>query len=134
MEQRQGNEEDTKRIHKTCKTGSQVKTQRSEYLLSYKFKGSCSSQVQCCGRTLEGRRVQEIDRKTRKLLTIYRTYHPQNDKDRLYVQRKTGGRGLICVEDAVNTEINSLRTYTDNSEEWTCGFKQKKSLKTHDPI
>ena len=28
-----------------CMTGSQVKTQWIEYLLSYKFKGSCSSQV-----------------------------------------------------------------------------------------
>ena len=61
--------------------------------------------------------LQEIDRKTRKLLTIYRTYHPQSDKDRLYVKRKTRGRGLISVEDAVNIEINSLRTYVDNREE-----------------
>ena len=61
--------------------------------------------------------LQEIDRKTRKLLTIYRTYHPQSDKGRLYVKRKTGGRGLTSVEDAVNIKINSLRTYVDNSEE-----------------
>ena len=61
--------------------------------------------------------LQEIDWKTRKLLTIYRTYHPQSDKDRLYVKRKTGGRGLISVEYAVSVEINSLRTYVDNSEE-----------------
>ena len=32
--------------------------------------------------------LQEIDRKTRKLLTIYRTYHPQSDKDRLYVKKR----------------------------------------------
>ena len=61
--------------------------------------------------------LHEIDRKTKKLLTIYRTCHPQSDKDRLYVKRKTGGRGLINVENAVNIEINSLRTYVDNSEE-----------------
>ena len=61
--------------------------------------------------------LQEIDRKTRKLLTIYKTYHPQSVKDRLYVKRKTRGRGLISVEDAVNIEINSLRTYVDNNEE-----------------
>ena len=62
-------------------------------------------------------KLQKIDRKTRKLLIIYRTYHPQSDKDRLYVKRKTGGRGLISVEDAVNIEINSLRIYVGNSEE-----------------
>ena len=61
--------------------------------------------------------LQEIDRKTRKLLTIYRTYHTQSDKDRLYVKRKTGGRGLISVENAVNIEINILRIYIDNIEE-----------------
>ena len=61
--------------------------------------------------------LQEIDRKTRKLLTIYRAYHPQNDKGQLYVQRKARGRGLISVEDAVNIEINTLITYTDNSKE-----------------
>ena len=37
--------EDTKRIYKTCTTGSHVKIQWGEYLLSYKFKSSCSSQV-----------------------------------------------------------------------------------------
>ena len=51
------------------------------------------------------------------MLTIYRTYHPQSDKGRLYVKRKTRGRGLTSVEDAVNIKINSLRTYVDNSEE-----------------
>ena len=61
-------------------------------------------------------KLQEIDRKTRKLLTIYRIYHPQSDKDRLYVKRKKGGMGFISVEDVVNIEINSLRTYVDNSE------------------
>ena len=61
--------------------------------------------------------LQEIDRKTRKLLTIYRTYHPQSDNDQLYVKRKKGERGLISVEDAVNIEINSLRTYVNNNEE-----------------
>ena len=61
--------------------------------------------------------LQGIDRKTRKLLSIYGIYHPQSDKDRLYVKRKKGRRGLISLEDAVDIEINSLRTYVDKSEE-----------------
>ena len=60
--------------------------------------------------------LQEIDRKTKKLLTIYRTYHPQSDKDRLYVKRKTGGRGLISKEHAINIEINSSRTYVEGKK------------------
>ena len=36
---------------------------------------------------------------------------PQADGDRLYFSRSEGGRGLISVEDSVNSEINSLRRY-----------------------
>ena len=41
--------------------------------------------------------LQAIDRKTRKLFTIYGALHP--DVDRLYIPRKEGGRGLISIED-----------------------------------
>ena len=43
--------------------------------------------------------LRVLDRKTRKLLTIYRSLHPQADVDRLYVKREQGGRDLISVED-----------------------------------
>ena len=61
--------------------------------------------------------LQGIDRKTRKLLTIYRALHPQADVDRLYFKRKYGGRGLISVEDCVTVEINSMIKYLANSDE-----------------
>lgn len=61
--------------------------------------------------------LQGIDRKTRKLLTIYRAHHPQADVDRLYFKRKQGGRGLISVEDCVTAEINSMVRYLVNSDE-----------------
>ena len=38
--------------------------------------------------------LQAIDRKTRKLLTIYEEMHPKADVDRLHTPRKDGGRGL----------------------------------------
>ena len=41
----------------------------------------------------------KMDRKTRKLVTVYRTLHPQADVDRLYIKRSIGGRGLISIED-----------------------------------
>ena len=44
-------------------------------------------------------KLQAIDRKTRKLFTIYGALHPKSDVDRLYVPRKEGGRGLISIED-----------------------------------
>jgi hypothetical protein len=35
--------------------------------------------------------IKQIDRKTGKMLTMYKTHHPKADTDRLYVKRK--GRG-----------------------------------------
>ena len=34
--------------------------------------------------------LQAIDRKTRKLFTIYGALHPKSDADRLYIPRKEG--------------------------------------------
>ena len=60
---------------------------------------------------------QKMDRKTRKLLTVYRAFHPYGDVDRLYFKRSQGGRGLISLEDCVNVEVNSLRKYVESSDE-----------------
>ena len=48
---------------------------------------------------------------TRKLLTIYGSFHPQADVDRLYVKRSQGGRGFIRVEDCANIEVGGLYQY-----------------------
>ena len=58
-----------------------------------------------------------MDRKTRKLLTIYRSMHPQGDVDRTYLKRKKGGRGLISVEECVILEKTSLGFYINESEQ-----------------
>ena len=47
---------------------------------------------------LEKIKKKKIDRKTRKMLTMYKMHHPKADIDRLYVQRKEGERGLVQVE------------------------------------
>ena len=49
--------------------------------------------------------LQAINRKTRKLFTIYGALHPNSDVDRLYIPRKEGGRGLISIEDCVELAI-----------------------------
>ena len=38
--------------------------------------------------------LQAIDKKTRKLFTIYGELHPKSDVDRFYIPRKDAGRGL----------------------------------------
>ena len=61
--------------------------------------------------------LQAIDRKTRKLLTIYGALHPKSDVDRLYIPRKEGGRGLISIKDCVELAIRGLEVYVHGSEE-----------------
>ena len=52
--------------------------------------------------------LQAIDRKIRKLFTIYGALHPKADVDRLYIPRKEVARGLISIEDCV-VRVNSER-------------------------
>ena len=53
----------------------------------------------------------EIDRKTRKILTLNKELHPRSDVDRFYVSRMEGGRGLIGCKMCVKAEENSLGWY-----------------------
>ena len=61
--------------------------------------------------------LKRIDRKTRKLLTIYKIFHPQGDVDGLYWKRSEGGRGLLSVEECVEMEATSLAYYMEAKEE-----------------
>ena len=61
--------------------------------------------------------LQAIDRKTRKLFTMYGALHPKSDVDRLYIPRKEGGRGLISIEDCVELARRGLEVYVHGSEE-----------------
>ena len=61
--------------------------------------------------------LQAIDRKTRKLFTIYGVLHPKSDIDRLYIPRKEGGRGLISTKYCVELVIRGFKVYVHGSEE-----------------
>ena len=61
--------------------------------------------------------LQAMDRKIRKLFTIYGALHPKSDVGRLYIPRKEGGRGLISIEDCVELAIRGLEVYVHGSEE-----------------
>ena len=45
--------------------------------------------------------LKDLDRKSRKTMTMYGGLHPKSDVDRLYVKRKEGGRSLISVEQCI---------------------------------
>ena len=59
---------------------------------------------------------QAIDRKTRKLFTMYGGLHPKSDVGRLYILRKDEGRGLIAIEDCVELAVRGLEVYFHGSE------------------
>ena len=69
------------------------------------------------GLPVSKQQLRTLDRKTTRLLTIYKSLHSQADVDRLYVKRSKGGRGLISVEDCVNIEVGSLHKYVGGSSE-----------------
>ena len=52
--------------------------------------------------------LEELDRKTRKMVTMHEAQHPKPDVDILYLMRCEGGRGLIGLEDCVQVEAHSL--------------------------
>ena len=61
--------------------------------------------------------LQEMDRKTRKFMTMNKELHPRSDVARLYVSQKNGGRGLIGCENNVKSEKNGLGWYVKNNIE-----------------
>lgn len=58
--------------------------------------------------------LDEMDRKTRKIMTVIKEFHLKSDVDRLYISRSKGGRGLIGCKSFVITEENSLGWYVTN--------------------
>ena len=62
--------------------------------------------------------LQAIDRKTRKLFTIYGGLHPKSRVDRLHIPRKDRGRGLIAIEDCTESEV------------WRCMFMEVRKTDT----
>ena len=61
--------------------------------------------------------LEAIDRKTRKLFTIYGALYPKSDVDRLYIPRKEGGRGLISIKDCVELAIRGSEVNVHGCEE-----------------
>ena len=49
--------------------------------------------------------LQQMDQRTRKLMTMHKALHPRDDVERRYVSRKDGGRRLTRIEDSVDASI-----------------------------
>ena len=62
--------------------------------------------------------LKEMDIKTRKIMSMKGALHVRSSVNRLYLKRKEGGRGLIGVEECVESEKRGLSDYLRNSDEW----------------
>ena len=51
--------------------------------------------------------LENLDQKTRKLMSAHHALHPQSDVDRLYLPRQTGGRGLLQIRQTVSISRTS---------------------------
>ena len=60
--------------------------------------------------------IEEIDKRTRKILCMTGNFHRNSDKDRLYVTRKEGGRGLKSFEESYTSRMVSLRRHIENDK------------------
>ena len=57
----------------------------------------------------------QLDSKTRKLMTMHKALHPKADVKQLYMKRKAGGRGLISAKECIENERRTLNYYDVNS-------------------
>ena len=57
--------------------------------------------------------IEDIDKRTRKILCMSGNFHKNSDVDRLYVKKKDGGRGLKSFEDSFCTRIVGLAKHLE---------------------
>ena len=55
--------------------------------------------------------MKQIDIKTRKILTKTGHCHPNNDIDKLYVDKKSGGRGLRSTQSMCEKRLFYIRQH-----------------------
>ena len=55
--------------------------------------------------------LDALDRKVRTTMTLHRMHHPRSSVMRLYIPRKSGGRGLLSAKTMHNREVCSLHNY-----------------------
>ena len=64
-----------------------------------------------------GAELEQMDKRTRKLMRMHQTLNPKCDVARIYLTRKEGGRRLKSVEDTVSLAFLGLERYALTSKE-----------------
>ena len=75
--------------------------------------------------------LETIDKRTRKILSMNGSFHPNSDIDRLYIPRYQGGRGLKAVRSLFECRIaslyNHLQTYRERNEYMNYVYQQEEN-------
>ena len=59
--------------------------------------------------------LKNLDRRSRKFITMHGALHPKSEVDWVYLSREMGGRGLISCAGCIRMEENNLEWYVRNS-------------------
>ena len=80
------------------------------------------------------RELTQLDRRTRKSMTMRNALHPKSNIDRLYIPRKEGGRGLQGVEETVKVANLGLENYLKESRECLLTAARSADIDLIEPI
>ena len=61
--------------------------------------------------------LKNLDKRTRKFMTMHEVLHLKSDIDRVYLSREVGGRGLTSCEGCIRMEENNFGWYVRNTIE-----------------
>ena len=78
--------------------------------------------------------IQELDRRTRKLMTMHKALYPKSNVDRLYISRNEGGRGLISVEDTIETSKIGLERHVQESKELLLSAAKRSDMEVKETV
>ena len=56
-----------------------------------------------------------MDQRTRELMAMHKALHLRDNVDLLYVSRKEGRRGRVCIENGVDATKQRLEDYIKNA-------------------
>ena len=78
--------------------------------------------------------IQELDRRIRKLMTMHKALHPKSNVDRLYISRNEGDRGLLSVEDTIETSKIGLERYVQESKEQLLSAAKRSDMEVKETV
>ena len=71
--------------------------------------------------------ILEVDKRTRKRISMHKALNSRDDFDRLFGLRKVGGRGLASIEDSFDASIQYLGGYIEKSPKNNNNTRNKKT-------